>query len=71
MASLLEKFCIVCGIGSHRLDWQDKAQPACDSHSAAEIQAAIAAKAAKGPQLVPPAATPTPTGGTPIPPKTA
>lgn len=33
--------CIVCGAKSHRLDWQQAQYPACDSHSKAEVQAAI------------------------------
>lgn len=37
----VEKFCVVCGIGSHRIDWQDAAQPACDKHSEAEVAKAV------------------------------
>lgn len=39
-----EKFCVVCGAGSHRLDWQDKKNPSCDSHSQAEVMKAVSAK---------------------------
>lgn len=39
-----EKFCVVCGQGSHRLDWQDTASPVCDKgvHSDEELAAAKA-----------------------------
>jgi hypothetical protein len=29
--------CFVCGAGSHRDDWQDGAEHACDSHSKIEL----------------------------------
>lgn len=29
--------CFVCGAGSHRGDWQDGAEHACDSHSKVEL----------------------------------
>lgn len=38
----VEKFCIVCGQGSHRLDWQSRDNPSCDSHSPEEVKAALA-----------------------------
>lgn len=31
------KFCIVCGQGSHRLDWQSNFYPMCDSHTDEDI----------------------------------
>lgn len=40
------KFCVVCGEGSNRDDWQGKAVVACDGHSKAEIQAALQKKTA-------------------------
>lgn len=43
------KFCVVCGMGSHRDDWADKPNPACDSHSPAEVKAALAAKKPSAP----------------------
>jgi hypothetical protein len=45
------RFCVVCGLGSHRLDWASKQYPSCDGHSAAEVKAAIA-------KLSPPAPAP-------------
>jgi len=38
----VEKYCIVCGQGSHRLDWQSRDNPSCDQHSPSEVQAALA-----------------------------
>lgn len=35
--------CIVCRLGSHRVDWAESRYPACDSHSSTEIKQAIAA----------------------------
>jgi hypothetical protein len=46
-AKLVERFCVVCGQGSHRADWQDASAPACDSHSKDEVAAALKAKADK------------------------
>ena len=40
-SALVEKQCIVCGLASHRSDWASKDNPACDSHSAEEIKAAL------------------------------
>ena len=40
--AVVEKFCIVCGQGSHRLDWQSRDNPTCDTHSPDEVKAAIA-----------------------------
>lgn len=40
----IEKQCIVCGAKSHRLDWNTAQYPACDSHSKAEVQQAIASR---------------------------
>lgn len=34
-------YCIVCGQGSSRDDWQGKPNPACDSHTKQEIADAI------------------------------
>lgn len=45
--------CIVCGEESHRADWQGKAAPACDSHSAAEIAAKQPKPAAPTPKSLP------------------
>ena len=42
--------CIVCDVGSHRLDWQNNPAPACDSHSEKEVAAAKA----RGPKPVAP-----------------
>lgn len=43
-----EKFCVVCGAGSHRDDWAKQTGPvACDSHSKDEVAAAVKAQAAK------------------------
>ena len=39
----VEKNCVVCGMGSSRDDWQGAANPSCDSHSKAEVDAAVAA----------------------------
>ncbi len=41
-APAVEKFCVVCGQGSHRLDWQSRDNPACDTHSTDEVKAALA-----------------------------
>lgn len=41
---LVERKCVVCGQGSHRSDWADKANPACDSHSEEEVRAATSSK---------------------------
>ncbi len=38
----VEKYCIVCGQGSHRLDWQSRDNPSCDTHAPSEVQAALA-----------------------------
>lgn len=38
--------CVVCNVGSHRADWVGKSAPACDSHSPAEVAAAVAKKKA-------------------------
>ena len=40
--AVVERFCIVCGQGSHRLDWQSNTAPACDTHSKEEVAAAKA-----------------------------
>lgn len=38
-----QRYCVVCGMGSHRADWIAKQGPvACDSHSKAEVDAALA-----------------------------
>lgn len=39
---LEQKYCIVCGFGSHRDDWASQDQPACDHHSQGEVDAAKA-----------------------------
>ena len=41
-----EVACFVCGQKSHRADWQDGKEHACDSHSANEI---VKAKKPNGP----------------------
>lgn len=40
------RYCVVCGNGSHRTDWVRKSgdSVACDFHSDAEFQKAIAAR---------------------------
>jgi len=59
---VVEKYCIVCGQGSHRLDWQSKDNPTCDTHTSTEIQAALAKLK---PSPVPAASKPaTPNSGT-------
>lgn len=37
---LVERKCVVCGLGSHRADWQSLTNPHCDSHSEEEVAAA-------------------------------
>ena len=43
----VERSCVVCGQGSHRTDWIKKSKDgkhvACDNHSDAEIEKAVAA----------------------------
>lgn len=58
-----EKFCVVCGAGSHRDDWAKQAGPvACDSHSKDEVAAAVKARAdAKATEAKKAAAAPVPT----------
>lgn len=46
--TVVEKRCVVCGTGSHRVDWQSVEFPACDSHSKDEIADAIKAVKQKG-----------------------
>lgn len=43
MSEIVERFCVVCGMGSHRTDWANRT-PACDNHSKAEVDAALASK---------------------------
>ena len=50
--------CVVCGQASHRKDWVGVKYPACDSHTKAEIQVAIAAKNPPPAPVSPPVATP-------------
>ncbi len=53
---LVEKKCVVCGLGSHRADWLSKTNPACDHHSADEVEAATpkqSGKATKNPSTTP------------------
>jgi len=51
-----ERFCVVCGLGSHREDWASATNPACDSHSKDEVAKAVAAKAkGNGPKTPTPA----------------
>jgi hypothetical protein len=39
----LQKYCVVCGMGSHRADWQSKTGAvACDWHTKDEVSAALA-----------------------------
>lgn len=42
----VERFCVVCGAGSHRSDWINKLGDyvACDSHSKQELADAVASK---------------------------
>lgn len=49
---LVERFCVVCGAGSHRLDWQSRDNPSCDSHTQAEVAAALQAKSKPSPAPV-------------------
>jgi hypothetical protein len=46
MTPPVERFCVVCGMGSHRTDWlkQKGDFVACDSHSDEEFAKAITAK---------------------------
>ena len=39
---VVERFCVVCGQGSHRSDWAASPSPACDSHSETEVREAVA-----------------------------
>jgi hypothetical protein len=39
----IEKKCVVCGAGSHRLDWQGLDFPSCEAHTPAEYKEAMAA----------------------------
>ena len=55
---MAEKQCVVCGLGSHRADWTSKANPACDSHTAEQVKAAIAALQPAQQVATPPPATP-------------
>lgn len=43
MTEIVERFCVVCGMGSHRTDWANRT-PACDQHSKEEVAAALASK---------------------------
>jgi len=43
MTEIPERYCVVCGMGSHRTDWANRT-PACDNHSKEEVAAALAAK---------------------------
>jgi hypothetical protein len=54
---VVEKFCAVCGLGSHRADWQDKDVVACDGHSKNEVAKAVQASKA---QSAPSVSTPSP-----------
>ena len=40
----VERYCVVCGMGSSRDDWQGVDNPACDNHSPEEVKAAMQAK---------------------------
>jgi hypothetical protein len=55
---VVEKFCVVCGLGSHRTDWQDKDVVACDGHSKDEVAKAVQASKTQTP--APSASTPSP-----------
>ena len=59
-----EKYCVVCGQGSHRTDWQDAEFPACDTHSKEQVATAIAKATAKptAPKVEAPQVQPTPPG---------
>ena len=41
----VERYCVVCGMGSSRDDWQGVANPACDNHTPEEVKAAVPVKA--------------------------
>jgi hypothetical protein len=56
----VEKFCVVCGKGSHREDWQDTDSPQCDDHPPASELTKEEREAAGLPVTAPQA---TPTGG--------
>lgn len=69
MPDLKDVQCVVCGQGSTRKDWQNNPNPACDHHTPAEVQAAIAKKAA--PAATKPAPAPTPIAPPATPPAVA
>jgi len=48
MTEVIAKRCVVCGSGSHRVDWQSIEYPACDSHTKDEVADAIKAAKQKG-----------------------
>jgi hypothetical protein len=49
------KYCVVCGAGSHRLDWQSSTKPvACDTHTKEEVDTALAKLKASPPPAAPP-----------------
>lgn len=55
------KYCVVCGQGSTRQDWQGKDVVACDNHSKEEVAAATKAKKVESKTV------PTPTASAPPP----
>ena len=46
---LKEVACVICGVKSHRLDWQDDKPHQCDSHEVVTAKAAPAPASAKTP----------------------
>lgn len=88
-SNILERTCVVCGAKSHRVNWvhekivKDTKYVACDKHSAAEFDKAVAgaeaikakaaiatAKAAPAKPVVPPTAKPVTPVVPPAPPVT-
>jgi hypothetical protein len=55
------KYCIVCGAGSHRDDWASKDAPFCDTHTKAEVDAALVKFTAKTSSKAIPTKPPAPT----------
>lgn len=61
-STLVDVKCVVCGQGSTRSDWQDGKPHACDSHSPAEVRAALASQGF-GPSPAAPPPAPNPSKG--------
>jgi hypothetical protein len=47
--SIVETKCVVCGLGSHRADWQSAESPHCDHHTDEEVKAASTSKTPPAP----------------------